>query len=129
MALRSRRPGAVRSLAAVTALVAFLGTGCAQPVNGSPARSPRSAVPTLVAPTAQVLTLDGVARHGVEPGCVVFDAEDHGLYLLLGAGGRTPDQGAIPLGVPLRLHGIRVDQLVSYCQQGTPLEVQDVSRR
>lgn len=76
-----------------------------------------------------MLTLDGVARHGVEPGCTVFDAGSHGLYLLLGAGGGTPDQKSIPLGVPLRVRGVLVDQFVSYCQQGRPMEIVDIVNR
>ena len=130
-----RFPRVRGTLVAVVAVLGLLGTGCAQPLDGNPARSTGSASPTGSAaptgpvPSGPVLTLDGVARRGVEPGCTVFDAGEHGLYLLLGAGGRTPDQKAIPLGVPLRLRGVRVDQFVSYCQQGTPVEIVDVTPR
>lgn len=96
------------------------------PTSPTPPTPPTSA-PSQ--PAGPVLTLTGVARHGVEPGCVVFDTGNRHLYLLLGTGGASPDQKNIPLGVPLRVRGVQVDQIVSYCQQGIPLEVIDVSRR
>lgn len=145
MTPRFPRPSVSRPLLALAVAVALAGAGCAAH-SGSPGHvvvsSPTSTTsgtsttnptgspdPTASAPSGPTLTLDGVARHGVEPGCTVLAATDHKLYLLLGAGGRTPDQTAVPLGVPVRVRAVRVDQLVSYCQQGTPVEIVDITRR
>lgn len=80
-------------------------------------------------PSGPTLVVDGVAKQGVEAGCTILSGTDGRVWLLLGANGGTPDQKKIPLGVPLRVRGVQVDQIVSYCQQGTPLEVVDVIRR
>lgn len=138
-----------RVLVVAAVVLTLAGAGCArQTPSGSPARptptassatpsssSPSPAPPgaTVPAPSATpsgpLLTLDGTARRGVEPNCTILDTADRKTYLLLGVNGGTPDQKAIPLGVPLRVRGVEVDQLVSYCQQGTPVEVVDVTRR
>jgi hypothetical protein len=73
-------------------------------------------------PVGPVLVLDGVATAGVELGCVVFSAKGT-LYLLMGWRGR------VPLDVPIRVRGQVLTDVLSYCQQGTPLSVIDVTRR
>jgi type V secretory pathway adhesin AidA len=111
-------------------------TASPTPAPGPPSTG-RTPQPTLTLPTVRpsprpsgtTLVVDGVARPGVEAGCTVLAGTDGRTWLLLGANGGTPDQPKIPLGVPIRVRGVQVDQIVSYCQQGTPLEVVEVTRR
>lgn len=73
-------------------------------------------------PSGPTLLLDGVASPGVEPGCVVFAAAGK-RYLLQGAAGK------VPTGVPIRVRGVVLTGVFSYCQQGTPLKVEQITRR
>lgn len=84
--------------------------------------------PTPLPPSGATIVVDGVASQGVEAGCTVFTATDQKVYLLMGAGSAA-GEAHVPFGVPLRIRGTLLDQVVSYCQQGTPLDVVDVTRR
>jgi hypothetical protein len=137
-----RRLTLVRSTAVAAAAIATLLTGCgAQPGDqaGGGAGSPSATVPPPTLPTSALppstrpsepvgtpsgppLELDGVAAQGVEPGCVVFTAGGR-RYLLLGA------TGTVPMEVPIRVRGVVLTDVFSYCQQGTPLKVLEISRR
>jgi hypothetical protein len=141
-----RRLTLVRSTAVAAAAIATLLTGCgaqpgdqagggagsssatvppptlstsALPPSTTPSTGPSEPVGT---PSGPPLELDGVAAQGVEPGCVVFTAGGR-RYLLLGA------TGTVPMEVPIRVRGVVLTDVFSYCQQGTPLKVLEISRR
>jgi hypothetical protein len=134
-----RRLTLVRSTAVAATAIAAL-TGCGAQVDGgagpSSARAPTptvtrttpvlppSSTPSepLGTPSGPTLELDGVAAPGVEPGCVVFTTGGR-HYLLLGA------KGTVPTEVPIRVRGIVLTGVLSYCQQGTPLKVLEINRR
>ena len=102
--------------AAAAVLLALLATGCADPGSGAPPPAPAPA-------TGGSLTVDGVVEKGVEPGCLVLRAGAKS-YLLQGA-----QASGAPLAVPVRVSGDPVDNVASYCQQGTPLQVTSITRR
>jgi hypothetical protein len=95
------------------------------PTSGLPTSGlPPSSTPSepVGTPSGPTLVLDGVAAPGVEPGCVVF-ATGGRRYLLVGATGK------VPTDVPIRVRGVVLTGVLSYCQQGTPLKVVEISRR
>jgi hypothetical protein len=105
------------------------GTGTSAGPTPTPTPAPTSARPTKTRPADPVgtpsgptLVLDGVAVPGVEAGCVVFSTGGQS-YLLLGA------TGPVPTEVPIRVRGIVLTGVLSYCQQGTPLKVLEINRR
>jgi hypothetical protein len=114
--------------AVVAVLLALLAAGCASTGTGSNAPPPTTGAPTVAptgAPTtggAQV-TVDGVIERGVEPGCLVLRTGTKS-YLLQGA-----QASGAPVAVPVRVTGELVENVASYCQQGTPLQVATLSRR
>jgi hypothetical protein len=122
----------MRRLAAALVLAsAALLAGCATTGSGSggattppPATTPATTAPApSTDPTSGAVTVDGVVEKGVEPGCLVLKTGSQN-YLLQGA-----QASSAPLAVPVRVTGqVRAD-LLSYCQQGTPLEVAAVIRR
>jgi hypothetical protein len=72
-------------------------------------------------PAAGRLTVTGTIREGVEPGCMLLDAEPGGRYLLVGG-----DRGELRAGARVKVTG-RVDRnLLSTCQQGEPLVVASI---
>lgn len=76
-----------------------------------------------VPPASATVVVQGVIEQGVEPGCLVLTPDKGGpKYLLIAA---TPP----PVGVPVTVHGVTKPDQVSYCQQGTPLQVSQVERR
>jgi hypothetical protein len=131
-----RRLTVVRSAAVAAAAIAVL-AGCGAQASGPPAGTP---VPAPTAPTSSVtpppgsptepagtpsgpeLQLDGMAAPGVEPGCVVFTTGGR-HYLLVGA------KAEVPTEVPIRVRGVVLTGVLSYCQQGTPLKVLEITRR
>lgn len=136
-----RRLTVVYLPAAVATALAVL-AGCAQPAEpGGPPPATTVPVTTSPAPTAPPSTqppstpsepagtpsgptveYDGVAVPGVEPGCVVFSTAGR-HYLLMGA------KSTVPLNVPIRVRGVVLTGVLSYCQQGTPFRVLEISRR
>jgi hypothetical protein len=73
-------------------------------------------------PTGEV-TLVGTVMAGVEPNCLLLDAENGGRYLLIG--GRRAE---LRPGRRVAVTG-RVDRnLLSTCQQGEPLVVASIER-
>lgn len=112
--------------AAAAVLLALLAAGCANPGSGSGAPPPppasTSAAPAPT-PSGGTLTVDGVVERGVEPGCLVLRAGARS-YLLQGA-----QASAAPVAVPVRVTGELVENVASYCQQGTPFHVATISRR
>jgi hypothetical protein len=144
-----RRQSLIRPAAIAVTTVAVL-TGCGVQVEGGSSASsaaaplPTTSLPATSPPTTSspasgtppsstpaepvgtssgpMLQLDGVAEQGVEPGCVVFRTGGR-QYLLLGAKVR------VPMEVPIRVRGVVLTGVLSYCQQGTPLKVVEISRR
>jgi hypothetical protein len=81
----------------------------------------KSAPPVAGEPTGPTLQLSGVAERGVEPGCVLLRSGSKS-YLLLGS------KDTIVTGVPIKVTGKVITGVMSYCQQGTPLRVDSVTR-
>jgi hypothetical protein len=120
-------------LAAVLLLAgcaAGTGTGAPGPTSPAPSTPPSTAppstAPTTTAQPPRELTVDGVAEPGVEPGCVVLRAAGK-QYVLVGAGGKTLT--GVPMRVPIRVRAAVLTGVLSYCQQGTTIQVLQVSRR
>jgi Protein of unknown function (DUF5818) len=102
---------------------------CAEPDrdDSGPGRGGATTVPTTlpgnppatrpVEPAGQV-TVTGMVREGVEPGCLLLDASDGTRYLLVGG-----ERAELQAGSRVAVTG-RVDpDLVSTCQEGRPLVV------
>jgi len=137
---RVRRSGMRRfTVMCAAAAAAAVLTGCGaqtgdQPGGGAPptskpvpsASTTPSGAPTVTepagTPSGPTLELDGTAAPGVEPGCVVFSTGGR-RYLLVGA------KGTVPTEVPIRVRGVVLTGVLSYCQQGTPLKVLEITRR
>ncbi len=136
MTMRSRRMRGLWLVAAGAAMV-LLVAGCAQgsgagggaEAGGStgssataPPRPPSSTGPGRPPTTAAGgnLVVRGTVRQGVEPGCLLLDAQDKRAYLLLDA-----DPLARP-GARVEVVGQPADQIVSICGEGTPLSVVSV---
>jgi Protein of unknown function (DUF5818) len=95
------------------------------PVQGGAATAPttRPGDPPATGPTrpAGDVTLTGTVRAGVEPNCLLLDAETGGRYLLLGG-----ERAELRPGRRVAVTG-RVDRdLLSTCQQGVPLVVASI---
>lgn len=105
-------------LAALTAvLVACGGSPPGGPVSPSTNTSTTTAPTT---PSEPVMRLRGVVQEGVEAGCRVLTT-DSGQYLLLAGEGVV-----VPMGTEVIVEGRLAEDLVSYCQQGTPFAVTKV---
>jgi hypothetical protein len=129
MAMRSRR---VRGLWAVVAgaAVVLLVTGCAQgSVAGTGGQAASSSVPSATLPPSTPsspptsgagggVVVRGTVRQGVEPGCLLLDAQDKRAYLLLDA-----DPSTVRPGARVEVVGRPVDRLASFCGEGTALSV------
>ena len=94
----------------------------------SPSAPSSTAAPTP-SPTGSgsSITVDGVVEHGVEPGCLVLRTGSTSYLLLRGDGGEAAEN--VPVAVPVRVRGEVITGIASYCQQGTPLLVDTVTRR
>jgi hypothetical protein len=114
-------------------LAGVLLAGCADPDSGdsgaaaggatnAPATVPSNPPPTRPTPPAGGrLTVTGTLRDGVEPGCILLDADPGGRYLLVGG-----ERGELLAGTRVKVTG-RVDRnLLSTCQQGEPLVVASI---
>jgi hypothetical protein len=73
------------------------------------------------------IAVDGVVQRGVEPGCFVLRAGAKSYLLLRTDGGEGAQD--VPVAVPVRVTGRVVTGVASYCQQGTPLRVDTITRR
>jgi hypothetical protein len=79
--------------------------------------------PTKTLPPVPAVTVLGVIEQGVEPGCYVLTPDRGGSrYLVIT---KTPP----PTGVPVAVLGTPRPDLVSYCQQGTLLQVSKIELR
>jgi hypothetical protein len=68
-------------------------------------------------------TLKGTVAEGVEAGCVVLNADNGAVYLLLGG-----DPQVIVAGARVEVQAVIQTDLVTTCQQGTPATVQSARR-
>ena len=112
-------------------LAGLLVAACAEPGDGdggagqgatttTPATSTTTA-PTEPTRTGGPVTVVGTVAAGVEPGCLLLEAEDGGSFLLVGG-----ERAELRPGRRLAVTG-RVDRgLLSTCQQGEPLVVASV---
>jgi hypothetical protein len=60
-------------------------------------------------------------RNGAEPGCLLLDGQDQHVYLLLDAG-----NGDLRAGARVEVVGQPVDQVASFCGEGSALAVVSV---
>jgi hypothetical protein len=119
----------LRALAGLL-LAGGLLAACADPdANDSGAASATTAPTTVpgnppvtrpTPPAGGQLTVTGTVREGVEPGCLLLDAEQ-GRYLLIGG-----DRGELRAGTRVQVTGRVAPDLVSTCQQGEPLVVASI---
>jgi len=108
-------------------LAGLLLAACAGPAGdgGGPAQGGATTVPTTrpgpvtgpSRPSGQV-AVTGTVRAGVEPGCLLLDADGGGSYLLVGGG-----RGRLRPGARVAVTGRVERDLLSTCQQGEPLVV------
>jgi hypothetical protein len=123
----------MRRLAAAVLLLllGLVAAGCASAASGTGGGGPATpSAPRSTAapsPTGSSVTVDGVVEHGVEPGCLVLKAGSTSYLLLSTDGGIGATN--VPVAVPVRVRGELVTGVASYCQQGTPLRVDSVTRR
>jgi hypothetical protein len=106
-------------------------TGSSPPVSstGSPPGSPTGSPPPVSStgsppePTSGSgeITLRGSMQDGVEPGCLLLDAQDGRKYLLLGG-----DRNALQSHSEVVVRGRPQPNLATTCQQGIPFTVVDV---
>jgi hypothetical protein len=134
------RPTTVlRSLAGLLLAVAILaacadqdaGDGGAASGSSDPTTAPETlptapTTPTQPPTTApgsgkSQLTATGTLRDGVEPGCVLLEADQGTVYLLVGG-----DRGKLREGARVQVRGRLLRDLLSTCQQGLPLQVASV---
>jgi Protein of unknown function (DUF5818) len=118
-------------------LLAVGAAGCADPGRddgagqGGAAAAPTTAAPPTTLPTgppttrparpAGPVTVAGTVSQGVEPGCLLLDAEGGTRYLLVGG-----ERAELRPGRRVAVTG-RVDRsLLSTCQQGEPLVVTSI---
>jgi hypothetical protein len=112
-------------------LAGLLVAACAEPDgNDSGAGGGATTVPTTLpgnppvtkpTPPAGEVTVSGTVVEGVEPNCLLLDAEGGTTYLLVGG-----DRAELRAGAKVTVKG-RVDRgLLSTCQQGEPLVVASI---
>ncbi|MFI5916595.1 hypothetical protein [Dactylosporangium sp. NPDC051541] len=102
--------------------------GCgstSSPVTGPPPVVASSGAPSLSpAPSSSPgagsaeVSLRGVVKDGVEPGCVLLATAEQETYLLVGG-----DKTALRTGTTVTVYGRPEPGLMSTCQQGTPFRV------
>jgi uncharacterized protein DUF5818 len=132
------RPTTVlRSLAGLLLAVAMLaacadqdaGDGEAASGGSDPTTAPETlpTAPTTRPPTTapasgkRQLTATGTLRDGVEPGCVLLEADQGTVYLLVGG-----DRGKLSAGGRVQVTGMLAPDLLSTCQEGKPLLVSSI---
>jgi hypothetical protein len=95
--------------------------GAAQGATTVPTTTPDDPPATGPAPPSGKVTLVGTVTAGVEPNCLLLDAENGGRYLLIGG-----ERAELRPGRRVAVTG-RVDRdLLSTCQQGEPLVVASI---
>jgi hypothetical protein len=133
------RPTTVlRSLAGLLLAVAILaacadqdaGDGGAASGGSDPTTAPETLPTAPTTPTSTTgparpgeseVTATGTLRDGVEPGCVLLEADQGTVYLLVGG-----DRGKLSAGGRVQVTGMLAPDLLSTCQQGKPLLVSSI---
>ena len=90
------------------------------PVQGGPTTVPTTPPTRATRPAGQV-TLTGTVRAGVEPGCLLLDADGGGPYLLVGG-----ERAALRPGARVAVTGRVERDLLSTSQQSEPLVVASI---
>jgi hypothetical protein len=133
-----RQTTVLRPLAGLLLAVALLAACADQDASGGAAgggSDPTTAPETLpTAPTTPTpppttapgsgtsqITVTGMLRDGVEPGCVLLEADQGTVYLLVGG-----DRGTLSAGGRVQVTGRLAPDLLSTCQQGQPLQVSSI---
>ena len=129
-----RQTTVLRPLAGLLLAVALLAACADQDASGGAAgggSDPTTAPETLpTAPTTPTtapgsgtsqITATGILRDGVEPGCVLLEADQGTVYLLVGG-----DRGTLSAGGRVQVTGRLAPDLLSTCQQGQPLQVSSI---
>jgi len=127
-----RQTTVLRPLAGLLLAVALLAACADQDASGGAAgggSDPTTAPETTPTPppttapgsgTSQI-TATGMLRDGVEPGCVLLEADQGTVYLLVGG-----DRGTLSAGGRVQVTGRLAPDLLSTCQQGQPLQVSSI---
>jgi hypothetical protein len=113
-------------------LVGLLVAACAGPDrdDSGPGQGGATTVPTtlpgnppVTRPTepAGEVTVTGTVREGVEPNCLLLDAEGGERYLLVGG-----ERNELQAGARVKVTGQVRRDLLSTCQQGEPLVVSSI---
>jgi hypothetical protein len=84
----------------------------------TPVPPSKPAAPSPPQPVQQRTRLVGTVKAGVEPGCLLLDAESGGDWLLLGG-----DRQVLRVGARVEVLGIQAQGIVTTCQQGRPFRV------
>jgi hypothetical protein len=118
------------------AAVVLLAAGCAQERGAGGQAASSSVVSTTLPPSTPSsapstapgrpptsaagagVVVRGTVRQGVEPGCLLLDAQDKRAYLLLDA-----DPSTVRPGARVEIVGQPVDQVASFCGEGMALSV------
>jgi hypothetical protein len=132
-----RQTTVLRPLAGLLLAVALLaacadtGAGDGEAAGGSgPTTAPETLPTAPTTPTSTTapgspgktqITATGTLRDGVEPGCVLLQAEQGPLYLLVGG-----DRGKLTAGGRVQVTGVLSPDLLSTCQEGQPLLVSSI---
>lgn len=67
------------------------------------------------------MRVTGTVQAGVEPGCLLLSVTGDDTYLLLGEAAQQLEPGA-----RVRVTGVPQPGAITFCQQGTPLQVSQV---
>lgn len=89
--------------------------------TGTPAVTDSATTGSSASPSGQPaseITIRGVVAAGVEPGCTVLEVDSGPPYLLIGG-----DESVLKVGARVEVVGLPRPDLVTTCQQGTPLQV------
>lgn len=100
------------------------GSASTGPTTPVPAQTsePSGGTGSAVPPAGRAVIVNGVIERGVEPGCFILTPDRGGpVYLVLGVRG-------LPVGVPVTVRGT-ISSVLSYCQQGIPLQASSVQQR
>jgi hypothetical protein len=106
---------------ALTACSSTPGAEDPSPVPSSPSEPSATPAPTPT-PTGTPIVVTGTVTEGVEQGCLVL-IDDGTTYLLLGA------EDQLAPGAEMTVEGRLADDVMTTCQQGTPLRVESVRPR
>jgi hypothetical protein len=93
--------------------------------GASPSGLPTAEGTTTLDPSLSVgaVSLKGTVAEGVEAGCVVLNADNGAVYLLIGG-----DPQVVVPGARVEVQAVIQTDLVTTCQQGTPAAVQSARR-